>query len=196
MKRCEEKSMQKVDENEFQWEWKRACWIFTTSEVVCDGLITRLAHCKGSAPPASASSDSIYSFFLTGMGFFFNYLDDSHPNWVYFGDETDLDETQHLVFVSSLSQSFTHGWKVDWWQVLSALDLFLLQMLGGISPVITDLGYDHRNAGITRTRPDQMPVCSSFPPPNASETAGNFTGITHAAMHLQGKLVCASLYHL
>lgn len=128
--------------------------------------------------------------------FFFNYLDDPHPNWVYFGDETDLDETQHLVFVSSLSQSFTHGWKVDWWQVLSALDLFLLQMLGGISPVITDLGYDHRNAGITRTRPDQMPVCSSFPPPNASETAGNFTGITHAAMHLQGKLVCASLHHL
>lgn len=142
---------------------------------VCDGLVTCSAHCKGSIPPASACSESICatsgnSFFLTGMGFFFffssNYLDDPCPNLVYLAAETDLDESQHLVPLSSLSQSPSPmGWKV----VVTNTHWIcsFLQMLRGISHDIMDFDYNHRNAGITRTRPDHKAACSSFPSPNA-----------------------------
>lgn len=103
-----------------------------------------------------------------GIFFFFssNYLDDPCPNLVYLAAETDLDESQHLVPLSSLSQSPSPmGWKV----VVTNTHWIcsFLQMLRGISHDIMDFDYNHRNAGITRTRPDHKAACSSFPSPNA-----------------------------
>lgn len=195
---------------EGRWKWipvrakKNTLNFYHLWNGVSDGLVTHSACCKGSVPPASACSDSIRatsenSSFLTGMEFYFflNYLNDSCPNLVHLAAETDLDEIQHLVPFSSLSQSPSPmGWKVICNKYAVHWIHFSPQMLGRISHDIMDFGYDHKNAGITRTRLDQKPACSSFPSPNALETAENFTGITHAAMYPQGKLICASLHHL
>lgn len=175
VKRCESKSTLKVDENGFQWEWKWTGWIFTTSEVefvmgLSPALLTaraafpqhQLAQSPYVPPLGTLSSSQEWDFFF----FSSNYLDDPCPNLVYLAAETDLDESQHLVPLSSLSQSPSPmGWKV----VVTNTHWIcsFLQMLRGISHDIMDFDYNHRNAGITRTRPDHKAACSSFPSPNA-----------------------------